>query len=74
MMFRLVEKMADKEGVTEQLKTEAPMLWVGRRLWARRKKISLVSAGKGKNNPDHVLKRGVYILKVKEKDGDKDFS
>jgi len=30
MMFRLVEQMADKEGVTEQLKTERPMLWVGR--------------------------------------------
>ena len=23
-------QMADKEGVTEQLKTERPMLWVGR--------------------------------------------
>lgn len=30
MMFRLVEKMADKEGVTEQLKAENPMLWIGR--------------------------------------------
>ena len=30
MMFRLVEQMADKEGVTEQLKVESPMLWVGR--------------------------------------------
>ena len=30
MMFRLVEQMADKEGVTEQLKVENPMLWVGR--------------------------------------------
>lgn len=30
MMFRLVEQMADKEGVTEQLKTETPTLWVGR--------------------------------------------
>ena len=29
-MFRLVEQMADKEGVTEQLKVENPMLWVGR--------------------------------------------
>ena len=28
MMFRLVEQMADKEGVTEQLKVENPMLWV----------------------------------------------
>ena len=30
MMFRLVEQMADKEGVTEQLKVENPMWWVGR--------------------------------------------
>lgn len=30
MMFRLVEQMADKEGVTEQLKAENSMLWVGR--------------------------------------------
>lgn len=30
MMFRLVEQMADKEGVTEQLKVENPMLWVGK--------------------------------------------
>ena len=30
MMFRLVEQMADKEGVTEQLKAENLMLWVGR--------------------------------------------
>ncbi len=30
MIFRLVKQMADKEGVTEQLKVEKPMLWVGR--------------------------------------------
>lgn len=30
MMFRLVEQMANKEGVTEQLKAENSMLWVGR--------------------------------------------
>ena len=30
MMFRLIEQMADKEGVTEQLKEENPMLWGGR--------------------------------------------
>ena len=30
MMFRLVGQMADKEGVTEQLKAENSMLWVGR--------------------------------------------
>lgn len=31
MIFRLVKQMADKEGVTEQLKVEKPMLWVGRK-------------------------------------------
>lgn len=30
MMFRLIEQMSDKEGVTEQLKAKNPMLWVGR--------------------------------------------
>ena len=30
MMFRLSKQMADKEGVTEQLKAENPMLWVGK--------------------------------------------
>ena len=30
MMFQLVEQMAGKEGVTEQLKAESPMLWVGK--------------------------------------------
>ena len=30
MMFRLVEQMADKEGATEQLKAENPLLWVVR--------------------------------------------
>ena len=30
MMFRLIEQMADKEGVTEQLKAGNSMLWVGR--------------------------------------------
>ena len=30
MMFRLVEQMADKEGLTGQFKAENPMLWVGK--------------------------------------------
>ena len=30
MIFRLVEQMAGKESVTEQLKAENPMLWVGK--------------------------------------------
>ena len=30
MFSRLVEQMADKEGLTEQFKAENPMLWVGK--------------------------------------------
>ncbi len=30
MMFQLVEQMADKDGVTEQLKAEDPILWIER--------------------------------------------
>lgn len=30
MFFRLVEQMAEREGVTEQLKAENQMEWVGR--------------------------------------------
>ena len=30
MMFRLVKQMANREEVTEQLKAENPMLWLGR--------------------------------------------
>ena len=29
MFFRLVEQMAEREGVTEQLKAEQPMEWIG---------------------------------------------
>lgn len=29
MMFRLIEQMADKEGITEQLKAADQMAWVG---------------------------------------------
>ena len=30
MMFRLVEQMPDKEGVTEHLKAKNPIFWIGR--------------------------------------------
>jgi hypothetical protein len=30
MFFRLVKQMAEREGVTEQLKADDPMAWVGR--------------------------------------------
>lgn len=41
LMFRLVEQISDKEGVTEQLKAENPLLWVGRmnEIQARAKEI-----------------------------------
>lgn len=30
MYFRLIDEMADRQGVTEQLKAENPMEWIGR--------------------------------------------
>lgn len=30
MYLHLIEEMADRQGVTEQLKTENPMEWIGR--------------------------------------------
>lgn len=30
MFFRFVKQMAEREGVTEQLKAENPMVWIGR--------------------------------------------
>ena len=41
MMFLLVKQMSDREGITEQLKEENPMLWVGRmnEIQARAKEI-----------------------------------
>jgi hypothetical protein len=29
MFYRLIEEMARKQGVTEQLKAEQPMKWIG---------------------------------------------
>ena len=44
MIFRLVEQMADKEGVTEQLKTENQMEWVGRMNNIRSRAVEIVNA------------------------------
>lgn len=44
MMFRLVEQMADKEGVTEQLKAKNPMLWIGRMNEIQAKAREIVNA------------------------------
>lgn len=30
MFFRLVKEMAEREGITEKLKAESQMLWVGK--------------------------------------------
>ena len=40
MMFRLVEQMADKEGLTEQFKAETPMLWKNERDTSKDKRNS----------------------------------
>ena len=44
MMFLLVKQIADKEGVTEQLKEENPMLWVGRMNEIRAQAREIVNA------------------------------
>lgn len=44
MFFRLVEQMAEREGVTEQLKAENPMEWVGRMNNIRNRATEIVNA------------------------------
>ncbi len=45
MFFRLVKQLAEKEGVTEQLKTENQMLWVKRMNNIRNRATEIVNAG-----------------------------
>ena len=44
MFFRLVNLLAEKEGVTEQLKTENKMLWVKRMNNIRNRVTEIVNA------------------------------
>ena len=44
MFFRLVKQLAEKEGVTEQLKTENQMLWVKRMNNIRNRAEEIVNA------------------------------
>lgn len=44
MFFRLVKQLAEKEGVTEQLKTENQMLWVKRMNNIRNRATEIVNA------------------------------
>ncbi len=43
MFFRLVKQMAEREGVTEQLKAENPMEWVGKMNALREAAMEIVS-------------------------------
>ena len=43
MLFRLVKQMAEREGVTEQLKEENPMEWVGKMNVLREAAMEIVS-------------------------------
>ncbi len=43
MYFRLVEQMADREGVTEQLKAAHQMAWVGRMNNIRNRAMAIVA-------------------------------
>ena len=44
MFFRLVKQLAEKEGVTEQLKAENQMLWVKRMNNIRNRATEIVNA------------------------------
>lgn len=44
MFFRLVEQMAEREGVTEQLKAENQMKWIGLMNNIRNRVIEVVNA------------------------------
>lgn len=43
MFFRLVKQMAEREGITEKLKTENQMVWVGRMNNIRNRAIEIVT-------------------------------
>ena len=44
MFFRLVKQLAEKEGVTEQLKDDNQMLWVARMNNIRNRATEIVNA------------------------------
>ena len=44
MFFRLVKKLAEKDGITEQLKTENHMLWVQRMNNIRQTAVEIVNS------------------------------
>ena len=44
MFFRLVKKLAEKDGITEQLKTENHMLWVQRINNIRQTAVEIVNS------------------------------
>ena len=44
MFFRLMKQLAEKEGITEQLKAENQMLWVARMNNIRNRATEIVNA------------------------------
>lgn len=44
LFLRLVEQMAEREGITEKLKAEQPMEWVGKMNMLREKATEIVNA------------------------------
>ena len=44
MFFRLVEQMAEHEGMTEKRKAEHPMEWIGRMNALRESAVEIVNA------------------------------
>ena len=43
MLDRLVDELSEKEGITEQLKAENPMLWVQRKNNIRNRAMEIVN-------------------------------
>ena len=44
MFFRLVEQMVEREGITEKLKAEQPMEWIGKMNALREAATEIVNA------------------------------
>ena len=49
LFLRLVEQMAEREGITEKLKAEQPMKWVGRMNALRESAAEIVNAEENEN-------------------------
>ena len=70
MFLRLIKQMSEREGVTEQLKTENQMEWVGRMNNIRSRAVEIVNeSGNVKLSMDKIdIRRRFYVYDRKIKD------